>query len=77
MSIKSPLSEFCDARGISGQIKSAFGAYIRSYYADKFRMSESGETVHVIINRMSQDDLDAAWQDFVKDLAKYLTKKEL
>lgn len=73
--LKSPISEFCDARGISGQIKSAFGAYIRAQYADKFRMSESGETVHLILNRMSQDDLDAAWQDFVKDLSKHLTTK--
>jgi hypothetical protein len=75
MSIRSPLSEFCDARGISGQIKSAFGAYIRSVYSQKFLMSESGETVHLIVNRMSQEDLDDAWQDFVKDLAKYLTQR--
>lgn len=74
MPIKSPISEFCDARGVSGQIKSAFGAYIRSYYAQKFGFSEGGETIHVIVNRMSQDDLEAAWQDFVKDLAKYLTQ---
>ena len=73
MPIKSPISEFCDSRGISGQLKSAFGAYIRSMYADKFKMSEGGETVHLILNKMSQEDLEAAWQDFVKDLARHLT----
>jgi hypothetical protein len=68
----SPLSEFCTARGITGQIKSAFGAYIRAQYSKKFALSESGETVHLILNKMSQEDLEAAWQDFVKDLAKYI-----
>lgn len=74
MPIKSTISEFCDSRGITGQIKSAFSAYIRAVYADKFGMKESGETVHVILNRMSQADLSDAWQDFVKDLAKYLAQ---
>lgn len=74
MALKSPISQFCDARGITGQIKSAFSAYIRAVYADKYNMKESGETVHVILNRMSQADLEDAWQDFVKDLAKHLTQ---
>jgi len=74
MSIRSPISEFCAKLGVSDQIKSAFGAYIRSVYADKFKMSEGGETVHLILNKMSQEDLADAWQDFVKDLARYLTQ---
>lgn len=74
MPVKSPISEFCDARGITGQVKSAFGAYIRAVYADKFKMNESGETVHVILNRMSQEDLSDAWMDFVRDLSNYLTQ---
>ena len=72
MSIKSPISAFCETRGISGQIKSAFAAYIRAHYASKFGMSENGETVHIILNRLSQEDLEMAWQDFVKELAKHL-----
>ena len=73
MSLKSPLSEFCEKKGINNKIKNSFGAYIRSTYADKFKMNFEGETVHLILNRLSQEDLEAAWQDFVKDLAKYLT----
>lgn len=72
---KSPLTQFCEGRGISKQIQQAFGAYIRTYYAEQFRMSADGETVHLILNRMSEDDLNDAWQSFVKDLAKYLTQK--
>ena len=70
---KSPITIFCESKGITGQIKSAFAAYIRAYYATKFRMNEAGETVHVILNRMSQDDLETAWLDFVKDLKDHLT----
>ena len=73
MTIKSSLTIFCENKGIKGQIKSAFGAYIRSYYATRFSMNEAGETVHFIMNKMSQDDLEMAWLDFVKDLKKYLT----
>lgn len=75
MPIKSPLSEYCESRGISGQIKNAFGAYIRATYADKYKMAESGETIHLILNKMSQEDLEDAWQDFVRDLAKHLTQR--
>lgn len=70
----SPITEFCNKKGISGRIKSAFGAYIRSTYAQKFAMSEAGETVHLIVNKMSQDDLEAAWMDFTRDMYKYLTQ---
>lgn len=73
---KSPLSDFCTARGISDRIKMSFGMYIRSVYADKFRMNPNGETVHIIMNRLSQDDLEAAWMDFVKELAKHISSNE-
>lgn len=72
MPTKSPLSIFCDERGISERIKLSFGMYIRSVYADKFRMNPNGETVHIIMGRLSQEDLADAWQDFVKDLVKHI-----
>lgn len=75
MPVKSNLSEFCEGRGITNQIKTAFGAYIRSVYAQRFLMNENGETVHIVMSRMSQEDLADAWQDFVKDLANYLTQR--
>lgn len=75
MPLKSPITIFCDNLGITGQIKSAFSAYIRAMYAEKFHMNESGETIHVVMNRMSQEDLADAWQDFVRDLAKHLTQR--
>lgn len=76
MPTKSPLSEFCDARGMSERIKLAFGMYIRTVYAQKFRMNPNGETVHLIMGKLSQEDLAEAWQDFVKDLAEHLNSEQ-
>jgi hypothetical protein len=72
--MKSPLSTFCEKRHISKQLQQAFGAYLRSHYAEKFRFAPDGETVHLIVGRMGEEDLKDAWQDFVKDIAKYLPK---
>lgn len=71
-SIESPITQFCKRKGIPSKIQSAFGAYIRHHYASKFNMKESGETIHIVLNRMSQDDLEDAWMDFVKDMSKQL-----
>ena len=76
MSIKSPLSIFCDDRGMSERIKLAFGMYIRTTYAQKYRIKETGETIHLIMGKLSQEDLAAAWQDFVKDLAEHLNSEQ-
>lgn len=70
---KSPLTIFCEERKIDNRTKDAFGMWIRSTYADKFRVARDGETAHLILNRLSQEDLLDAWQDFVKHLKQYLT----
>lgn len=74
MTAQSSLTVFCDKRGISGQIKAAFGAYIRSVYAKRFLMSSDGETIHLMINQMDEEELQKVWAEFVKDLARYLTQ---
>ena len=76
MPIKSPLSEFCDNRGMSERIKLAFGMYIRTVYAQKYRINPNGETVHIVMGKLSQEDLSDAWQDFVKDLAAHLNSEQ-
>jgi hypothetical protein len=68
----SPLSEFCKERGIPNEIKNSFGVYVRSVYARKFLMAENGETIHMMVNQLSQEILAELWNDFVVELAKYL-----
>ena len=73
--MKSPISEFCDVRLISDSLKNSFSAYIRSEYSRRFKMSMDGETVQLLLGRMSQEDLEDAWKDFTNELAKYLTQQ--
>lgn len=73
--MKSPISEFCDSRLISDSLKHSFSAYIRSEYSRRFKMSLDGETVQLLLGRMSQEDLEDAWKDFTNELAKYLAQQ--
>lgn len=69
---KSPISEFCDSRGIPDTIKQAFSTYLKVEYARKFFLSESGETIHLVMGRLTQEQLEDAWQLFLKELVRYL-----
>jgi hypothetical protein len=71
--LKSILTEFCEKRGISDPIKASFGTYLRTIYAKNFSLSGEGETIHLMINKMSEEDLEKAWIEFIKELANWLT----
>lgn len=72
---KSPLSEFCEELGIPENIKNAFGAYLRTEYANKFLLAKDGETIHLMIGRLTHDQLVDAWKMFVREMARYLANK--
>lgn len=72
---KSPLSEFCDELKIPENIKNAFGAYLRTEYANRFLLAKDGETIHLMIGRLSHEQLTDAWQMFVREMARYLLSK--
>lgn len=72
---KSPFSEFCERLKIPDNIKNAFAAYLRTEYATRFLLSQEGETVHLMIGRMTEEQLKDAWQMFVKEMARYLLNK--
>lgn len=70
--MKSSLTEFCEKRGISTNIKNSFGAYLRSTYAQKFLLATDGETIHLMVGKMTDEQLEDAWQEYIKELAKWL-----
>ena len=72
---KSSLSEFCTERGIPENIKNSFAAYLKTEYARKFLLSESGETVHLVLGRLTQEQLSDAWQMFLKEMVRYINNK--
>lgn len=71
--MKSPVREFCEERGISESVRNAFSAYLRSTYSLKFAMESEGETVRLIVAKMTQEQLEEAWRYFVMEFKKYLT----
>lgn len=71
----SPLSEFCKELGIPENIKNAFGAYLHTDYANRFLLAKDGETIHMVISRLSHEQLTDAWQMFVREMARYLLSK--
>lgn len=71
--MKSPLREYCEERMITDSIRVSFGAYIRSEMGKKFRMDIDGETVHLMLSRITTDQLDEYWQEFVRELKSYLS----
>ena len=69
---KTAITEFCEERGIPDNLKDSFTAYLRASYADKFMMRTDSETVHMIVTKMTQDQVARAWLDFVRQFRRYL-----
>ena len=61
------ISEFCMARGVSSKIEELFTSYCRSTYAEKFSLM-NGDTVKLIVSRMTEDQVLDAWTDFVSEM---------
>lgn len=65
------IDDFCDKKGVSPNMKEAFQAYLRSSYASKFFMN-NGETVKLVVSKMSEEELNTAWKEFADDFKKFL-----
>lgn len=65
------IDDFCDVRGINSHMKEAFQAYLRSTYAQEFYLN-NGETVKLVVAKMNEEELKAAWGKFTDDFRKYL-----
>lgn len=72
--MKSVISEFCEKKGVSNNIKDAFSVYCRSVYADRFGLIKDSDTAHLLISRLTEDQLADAWLGFVKEMKRYLTE---
>lgn len=65
------VEEFCEKKGVSHNMMEAFQAYLRSSYASKFYLN-NGETVKLVVSKMSEEELDTAWKEFTDDFKKFL-----
>lgn len=61
------LRNFCEQRKITKTIESAFSAYCKTDYAQRFEMRE-GETIQRIVANMTTEQVEHAWLCFVSEL---------
>lgn len=63
----SELSRFCEERKLNRQMEDAFVMYCRSAYASKYAL-KNGETVKGIVDKLTRQEVESLWQNFVLDL---------
>lgn len=68
------IDDFCEKRAISMNMQEAFIAYVRSDYARKYFL-QNGETMKLVVSKMSVDEVEEAWLSFVNDFKSYLSKQ--
>ena len=74
--IKSPISEFCEKRGLPQNIKDAFAAYARGVYADRFELRRDTDTVRLMVNNLTEDQMEAIWLEFISELKRTLVSEQ-
>jgi len=62
------IQSFCEERKITKRIENAFVTYCRSTYSQRFTMNENGETVKLVVDRMTDKQVLEAWLEFVNEL---------
>lgn len=71
--MKSPISKFCEEKGVPNNIRDAFAAYSRSVYADRFLLRGDTDTVRLMINNLTQEQMESLWLEFISDLKRTLS----
>ena len=68
------VTKFCLNRHMSKHLQDAFFAYCRSTYSAKYNLA-NGETMKFAVGKLTEAELEDAWQDFVKDMKTFLVSK--
>ena len=61
------IKQFCEERKLTNPIQEAFIVYVRSTYAERFMLS-MGDTVQMIVNKMTRQQVEEAWLEFVREI---------
>lgn len=69
------LEKFCEARGVSKGMTDAFIAYCRFAFGRQYELMKDGDTVKLILSKMSEEQVEQAWKEFVNDFSKTLPKE--
>ena len=66
-----PIKDFCRERGIKPKIEEAFIAYVRASYSQSYAI-KPGETLSKIMEKMTREKVEDAWQKFIVDFKETL-----
>lgn len=72
-----PISDFCEKRGIGRAMEEAFTAYCRFNYASQYELNKDGDTIKAVMQKMNQSQLEQAWKDFTKELSRNLPQEQV
>lgn len=61
------LENFCDKKSLPDNFRKAFITYCKSLYGSKFDMKDNGDTIRKFTANMTDEQLNAAWIDFILD----------
>jgi hypothetical protein len=70
--MQNELDQFMAEKKLADPMKSAFVAYCKSLYSSRYLMRSSGDTIKLFLDRMSREQVDQAWNDFVSDIRNIL-----
>lgn len=69
---KSPITEFCDKRGVPESMRRAFSAYTTFVLGQKYNMSSDRDTIKIMMGRLTNEQVEQIWIDFVNDFKQTL-----
>ena len=64
---------FCKARLLPKHLEDMFTMYLRSIYAKKFDINQRGDTIKFILSKITDEEVEKIWLDFVIELGKTLS----
>ena len=73
--MKSFITEFCEKKGVPTSMRDAFAAYARSVYADRYLLRHDTDTVRLMINRLTDEQMEAVWVEFINDFRHILPQE--
>ena len=66
------IDKFLDERNVADPMRSAFLAYCRSLYSSRYLMRSNGDTIKLFMDRMNEDQVKTAWNEFLSDIKNIL-----
>lgn len=69
---KSALSEFCENKNVPVNLRNAFKAYAKTVYADRYLLRGDTDTLTIMINRLTEEQIEAVWKEFLSEMSKVL-----